>query len=155
MPKKTHITKNNPDKYITSNKSKNNFMVGIINGCALACSNPRRDFNADHAIQDSKDGLAALETPDAVKTMLSAQMLAINNLLLTSVFLANSSSNLNLMLKQYYTNTSIKLANTFVQQANLLAKLQGIGNQPINVGRVDIHEGGQAVVGNINGYQPK
>lgn len=56
-----------------------------------------------------------------------------------------------LELKKYYTNAAIKLANCFTQQANILAKLQGIGGQKIIVERVDVHQGGQAVVGNIQG----
>lgn len=52
--------------------------------------------------------------------------------------------------KQYFTNTAIKLANTFCTQAQLLAKLQGVGGQKIVVERVDVSHGGQAVIGNIN-----
>jgi hypothetical protein len=35
--------------------------------------------------------------------------------------------------------------------SNALAKLQGVGGQKIVVERVDVHQGGQAVVGNIQG----
>ena len=52
-------------------------------------------------------------------------------------------------LKQYFTNATVKLANCFVQQANMLAKLQGAGLQKIIVERVEVHQGGQAVVGNV------
>lgn len=52
---------------------------------------------------------------------------------------------------QYYTKTSIKLANIFVQQATLLANPQGGIGQKIIVERVDISHGGQAVIGNVNG----
>nr|HAT8715386.1 hypothetical protein [Legionella jordanis] len=56
-----------------------------------------------------------------------------------------------LELKKYYTNAAIKLANCFTQQASVLAKLQGVGGQKIIVERVDVHQGGQAIVGNIQG----
>ncbi|KTD31197.1 hypothetical protein Lmor_2804 [Legionella moravica] len=49
------------------------------------------------------------------------------------------------------TNAIVKLANCFVQQTNILAKLQGVGGQKIIVERVDVHQGGQAIVGNIQG----
>lgn len=52
---------------------------------------------------------------------------------------------------KYYTNTAIKLANTFSQQANLLHKLQGNSNQKMTVERVHVHDGGQAIVGNVQG----
>lgn len=38
-----------------------------------------------------------------------------------------------------------------MQQANLLAKLQGLGSQKITVERIEVHQGGQAIVGNIQG----
>ena len=48
-----------------------------------------------------------------------------------------------------------RLANCFVQQANMLTKLQGIAGQKITVERVVVNQGGQAVVGNIQGGQIK
>jgi len=66
-----------------------------------------------------------------------------------SMVYANGSDNFE--LKTYYTNAAVKLANCFVQQANMLAKLRGVGGQKIIVERVDVHQGGQAVVGNIQG----
>ena len=76
-------------------------------------------------------------------------MMAIHKLQQTSMALANGlpygdSS-------KFYTNTSIKLSNTFIQQATLLAKLQGGIGQKIVVEHVDVHQGGQAIVGNIQG----
>ena len=57
-------------------------------------------------------------------------------------------------ISKYYTNTAIKLSNTFIQQANLLAKLQGGVGQKIIVERVDVSHGGQAVIGTVNGGSP-
>ena len=45
-------------------------------------------------------------------------------------------------------------SNTFIQQANLLAKLQGGIGQKIIVERVDVSHGGQAVIGTVNGGVP-
>jgi len=86
---------------------------------------------------------------DGLQAMLAAQMLSIHELQQRTMAYANASDNLE--LKRYCTNTTVKLANCFVQQANILAKLQGIGGQKIIVERVDVHQGGQAVVGNIQG----
>ncbi len=43
------------------------------------------------------------------------------------------------------------LTNCFTQQVGVLAKLQGIAGQKIVVEHVDVHSGGQAIVGNIHG----
>ena len=81
--------------------------------------------------------------------MLAAQMLSIHHLQQRSMTYANACEGMK--LQQYYTNAAIKLSNCFVQQANMLAKLQGVGGQKIIVERVDVHQGGQAIVGNIQG----
>ena len=81
--------------------------------------------------------------------MLEAQMLSIHQLQQQSMVFVNGIDSMT--SKQYHTNTAIKLSNCFVQQASLLAKLQGAVGQTMMVGRVDVHEGGQAVVGNIHG----
>ncbi len=84
----------------------------------------------------------------ALQEMLAAQMLTIHQLQQISMAFAAKSNQPN--NKQYFTNTAIKLANTFVQQASLLSRLQGNGGQQINVKQVDVHQGGQAIVGNVN-----
>lgn len=107
----------------------------------------------DKAKQKSSDALIALDVNGGLQSMLAAQMLSIHELQQRTMTYANAIDSLE--LKKYYTNTAVKLANCFVQQANILAKLQGVGGQKIIVERVDVHQGGQAVVGNIQGGMSK
>lgn len=122
----------------------------IIHDAALASNNISSDsFDSEKAKSLCVDGLIALGVQNGLESMLAAQMLSIHKLQQRSMTYANASDNLE--LKTYYTNSAIKLANCFVQQANMLAKLRGVGGQKIIVEHVDIHQGGQAVVGNIQG----
>lgn len=122
----------------------------IIHDAALASNNISSDnFDLEKAKSLCTDGIAALGAQNGLGSMLAAQMLSIHKLQQRSMTYANASDNLE--LKTYYTNSAIKLANCFVQQANMLAKLRGVGGQKIIVERVDVHQGGQAVVGNIQG----
>ena len=124
------------------------FTRNIIHDAALASSNISSDkFDLKKAMALCTDGISALGAQRGLESMLAAQMLSIHQLQQRSMVFSNASDNVE--LKTYYTNTAIKLANCFVQQANMLAKLQGIGGQKIVVERVDVHQGGQAVVGNI------
>lgn len=59
--------------------------------------------------------------------MLAAQMYSIHELQQKTMIYANATDNLE--LQKYYTNSAIKLANCFVQQANILAKLQCVGGK--------------------------
>ena len=80
--------------------------------------------------------------------MIAAQMLSIHKLQQKTMCYAQNINNFK--LEKYYINSGVKLANCFVQQANLLAKLQGIGGQKIIIERVEVHQGGQAIVGSIH-----
>ena len=125
------------------------FMRRIIANNAVACHDIRSEgFDMDNAKQISHEGLTALGARDGLQSMLVAQMLSVHQLQQRAMVFANGLEDGE--SKQYYTNTTIKLANCFVQQANMLAKLQGVGGQKIIVERVDVHQGGQAVVGTIN-----
>jgi len=97
----------------------------------------------------SENDLIALKVENSLQAMVASQMLAVHKLQQTSMVLINGlpfgEST------RYYTNTAIKLSNTFIQQANLLAKLQGGVGQKIIVERVDISHGGQAVIGTVTG----
>ena len=145
-------TAKSPDIEKIDNKH-NEFKKRTIRLAALACNRfERDDFDLDVAERESHEGFKALGANGALQEMLVAQMLSIHRLQQTSITVANEITNIE--HRQYFTNTAIKLANTFVQQANLLSRLQGNGGQKIIVERVDVHSGGQAVVGNINGGFP-
>ncbi len=116
---------------------------------ALACNTFGGDkFDLVEAEILSQEGLKELSTKEGLQEMLSAQMLSIHQLQQVSIAMANGLKDIS--TRQYFSNTAIKLANTFVQQANLLSRLQGNGSQKIVVEHVEVHSGGQAVVGNIN-----
>jgi hypothetical protein len=129
---------------------KKGLLDDTIHNNAQACDNVSRDgFDLEKAKKKSQSHLTALGANEGLQALLASQMLAIHKLQQRSMAIVNGLSYSE--ASQYYTNTSIKLANTFVQQATLLAKLQGGIGQKIIVERVDISHGGQAVIGNVNG----
>lgn len=120
---------------------------------ALACNNFKKDnFDMNKAVIEVEHGIKALGAMGGLQEMIATQMLSIHHLQQMSIALANASDhNTN---RQYHTNAAVKLANSFIQQAILLAKLQGNGGQKIIVEHVEVHNGGQAVVGNFSGTTP-
>lgn len=126
------------------------FTRNIIQDAALASNDVSNEkFDLKKAKSVCAEGISALGAQNGLESMLAAQMLSIHQLQQGSMVYAHASDNMG--LKTHYTNSAIKLANCFVQQANMLAKLRGVGGQKIIVERVDVHQGGQAVVGNIQG----
>lgn len=134
----------------TKTQAQENFNKRLIHNNAIATNNIRSEnFDLDKAREKSSEALEALNAQSGLQAMLASQMLSIHELQQTTMTFANGSSDFE--LKKYYTNSAIKLANCFAQQASVLAKLQGVGGQKIIVERVDVHQGGQAIVGNIQG----
>lgn len=135
-------------------EAKEKFIRHVIHENALATNDIRSEtFNMDKAKQKSRYAMTAMCADNGLQSMLAVQMLSIHELQQQTMIYANTADNLE--LKKYYTNSAIKLANCFVQQANILAKLQGIGGQKITVERVDVQKGGQAIVGNIQGNRSR
>ncbi|HEM1533348.1 TPA: hypothetical protein U0Z67_000826 [Legionella pneumophila] len=131
-------------------KVKDRFVKQIIHRNISATNNVmEKSFDIAKSTQKSHDALQAMEAHDGLQSMLVAQMLSVHELQQKTMAFALSSSHIE--NKKDYTNLAVKLTNCFVQQANLLAKLQGIAGQKIIVERVDVHQGGQAIVGTIQG----
>jgi hypothetical protein len=153
MPQPPVRTKPKEIKRTKQANSSENFADKILRYSAVASSPLRGDnFDADKAIAESADSQKALGAKSSLEAMLIAQMTAVHILQQTTVSLANSTAFSD--VKQHYTNSAVKLSNCFIQQAALLAKLQGLGGQKIVVEHVEVHQGGQAVVGNISGVIP-
>jgi hypothetical protein len=99
---------------------------------------------------DSNSKVAQIFKDDNnLELMLITQMLSVHDLQQEAMRV--SKVNLDNPKAQYLINASIKLSNTFTQQAALLSKLQGKGSQKIIVEHVDVHDGGQAIVGDVSG----
>lgn len=132
-----------------SGASDDAFTEDLVFKAMLACHDLNdKSFDLSKAKEMCNAGIASINTKEGLQTMLSAQMLTIHQLQQKAMAFANGIKNLE--IEKYYTNTALKLANCFVQQANLLAKLQGLTGQKITVEHVDVHHGGQAIVGNIH-----
>lgn len=133
-----------------SPKQYQKFTQRIVHDTTLATNDFRgKGFNLENALETSREGMEALHVKDGLQSMLAAQMLSIHQLQQKSMIYANASENVK--MQQYYTNAAIKLSSCFIQQANVFAKLQGVCGQKIIVERVDVHKGGQAIVGHIQG----
>ena len=130
--------------------AEHRFIEDTIHKAGSACNKiNNKNFDIDKAKNQIENDFVALKVDGGLQALVVAQMMAIHKLQQTSMALANGlpygdSS-------KFYTNTSIKLSNTFIQQATLLAKLQGGIGQKIVVEHVDVHQGGQAIGGNIQG----
>lgn len=128
----------------TDHKTK--FRKKILKFNVLACHNiDRDDFDMNELTQMAEGDFKALAAAGGLQEMLVAQLLSIHHLQQRSMAIAHAATTIE--NSQYFTNAAVKLANCFTQQANLLNRLQGNGGQRIIVEHVEVHDGGQAIVG--------
>lgn len=113
----------------------------------VATTNPEQDDYDLTAIQ-VKNKLSAVTTGDGLEAMISAQMVALHDLQLHAAGVAKQYAHHEKVMSSY-VNMTTKLSNAFLQQAQLLSKLQGKGQQKVTVEHVNVHSGGQAIVGHI------
>jgi hypothetical protein len=142
----------NPTRSLISfaDENNNDFKRQLIHDNAMANSVYKDEsFDLNKEIQSSQQAIDELNASSGLQSMLAAQMLSIHKLQQKTICYAQNIKDYR--LEKFYVNAGIKLANCFVQQANLLAKLQGSGSQKITVERVEVHQGGKAIVGNIQG----
>lgn len=90
-----------------------------------------------------------LKPESCLESMLLAQMVQVSNAAgncMERAFLEGQT----FAAKEMNANLAIKFQRTFVAQIEALQKLRGKGGQKVTVEHIHIHEGGQAIVGNVN-----
>lgn len=92
--------------------------------------------------------IKGIEPQDQIETMLGAQMAAIHMATMTAARQFNHIETLE--QKQVAEKTLNKLARTFTTQMAALKKYRTGGEQKVKVEHVHVHEGGQAVVGDVS-----
>lgn len=102
------------------------------------------DFSLDWVLQQ----FAALKPQSYLETMLIAQMIQVSNaasLCMTQAFLEGQTTH----GRELNANLATKFQRTFIAQIEALQKLRGKGGQKVTVEHVHVHQGGQAIVGNV------
>lgn len=83
-----------------------------------------------------------------IETMLLSQMAAVHTHLMKSLALANSDCSMS--TKETIYCMANKLLKTFTTQVEVYEKFKRGGHQSIKVDHVHVHNGAQAIVGNVN-----
>lgn len=107
------------------------------------------ESNAAEAVKALAD---SLDAQGLLQNMLATQIFGIHELQQKVLPYAYRSMNYPEQ-SQYYINAVAKLSNVFIQQINQLQKLQGNSQQKVVVEHLHIHEGGQAIVGQVTPHR--
>ena len=93
--------------------------------------------------------LSQIDPRDGVEGMLAAQMVGTHNLAMTFLQQAAHADQKNLGITENI-NRAVKLMRIFTSQMEALNKNRKKATQTVEVKHVHVHEGGQAIVGNIS-----
>lgn len=106
------------------------------------------DKEEDSCLAEALQKMTELKPQTRLEAMLASQMVAVDTAVgqLMKCAMGNSQG---LAGRERNLNLATKLQRTFLQQVDAMQKLRGKGQQKVTVEHVHVHQGGQAVVGNI------
>lgn len=109
--------------------------------------------NKDDAFMATLAALQAIAPTDGLEGMLAAQMVTTHEAAMECLRRAMISGQ-TFEGRDSNLKHGAKLMQIYTRQMEALAKHRGRGQQKITVEHVNVHAGGQAIVGNVNGSAP-
>lgn len=106
--------------------------------------------HAERSVNGSVGFVAGIQPQDTIEAMLATQMAGIHNATMEALKRAARPDQPS-EFRQANLNQATKLSRTFTAQMEALNKHRGKGQQKVTVEHVHVHEGGQAIVGHVEG----
>lgn len=123
------------------------FLVGLTK--QLANAGTKGQKLDESALNFMLAMVKGIEPRDQVETMLAAQMAAVHNATMTFARQLNHVDNI--PQQDSAERAFNKLARTFASQVEALKRYRTGGEQKVTVQHVNVNDGGQAIVGNVQG----
>jgi hypothetical protein len=121
-------------------------LSGLLNAaCDGSPSKPPSEQNINEALA-AVTGIAAR---DEVEAMLAVQMVATHFAAITLLRRLKSAENI--PQQDSAGNLAVKLLRTYTAQVEALQRYRSKGQQRVTVEHVHVHQGGQAIVGTVEG----
>ena len=131
--------------FVTSERAHADLMLnGILNA---ACDASRGNPPSERDINQVLAAVTGIGAKDEIEGMLATQMVATHTAIITTLCRQKESEML--LERERYGNLAVKLLRTFAAQVEALQRYRGKGQQHIRVEHVDVHAGGQAIVGAV------
>jgi len=123
-----------------------NFLYGLLEQIVNAGTRGR-SFDGK-GVEFMLSVVKGINPKDQVEAMLASQMAAVQ--MATMTFARRLAHVENIPQQDSAEHAFNKLARTFVAQMEALTRYRGKGQQKMTVEHVHVHQGGQAIVGNVN-----
>lgn len=122
----------------------NRLLLEILNALPMNDGKVNQD-----AVNGALAGLAGIAPTDETEAMLAAQMVTTHVAAMDMLRLCHGTGNVAHMAQ--VGGLAVKLMRTYTAQMEALNRHRGKGQQKVTVEHVHVHEGGQAIVGAVNG----
>jgi hypothetical protein len=123
-----------------------NFIAGLSNQIVQIGSQGQKPDEKGIAFVTSI--IAGIQPKDPIESMLATQMAAVHNA--TMIFARRLNHVENIAQQDSASRAFNQLARTFAAQIEALKRHRNGGNQNVTVKHVHVHEGGQAIVGDVH-----
>lgn len=118
-------------------------------GRLAAIANERgQEFPTETALNAALAAVDAVQPANETEAMLAVQMYATHEAAMEMLVRTKQATNHQAL--QNYSTIATKLLRTYTAQLETLAKIRRGGEQTVRVEHVHVHEGGQAIVGNVS-----
>lgn len=123
------------------------FSSQMIGRLAAIANERGEEFPTETALNAALAAVDAVRPENETEAMLAAQMYATHEVAMEMLTRTKQATNPQAL--QNYSTIATKLLRTYTAQIEALAKLRRGGEQTVRVEHVHVHEGGQAIVGNV------
>jgi hypothetical protein len=128
----------------TTNSDFANMQMGLLANAISSGGEVKED-----EVNSALAAMHGIQPRDEIESMLAAQMIAVHRGSMTMSRRLLSADNIE--QQNSAVNALTKLNRTFTAQMEALNRNRGKGQQKMTVEHVHVHDGGQAIVGNVKG----
>jgi hypothetical protein len=136
----------------TAGTAQDNLAGQLINQTIAASLDPTvvlDSQNGGMAFNAILEAMAEFTPRDGIEGMLVAQIVSVHNQAMHCLFKANVSID-NVNTAESYRKQAASFMNLFTKQMEALKRYRGKAQQKVTVEHVNVNQGGQAIVGNVN-----
>lgn len=136
----------------TFGTASGNFMAAAIGALGHSAAQRAGDEASETVLNASIALVDAIRPENELEAALAVQMAGCHLLAAEMLGRARASDRTDHL--QLYGNLAVKLQRTFTAQIEALGRMRGDASQSVRVEHVHVHEGGQAIVGNVQSGGP-
>ncbi|WP_164712612.1 hypothetical protein [Methylobacterium currus] len=133
----------------TFGTASSDFASNAVTQLGSVLREEKQELPTEQALNAGLAAVSGIAPQDEIEAMLAVQMVATHDVAMKALRKLAYTSDVDRMEK--FGNIATKMMRTYTTQLEALAKLRRGGAQTVRVEHVHVYQGGQAIVGNVQG----